>query len=75
MEIQKEIGDASSVFYQPNLNFVYANIFEELNGFDFEMMYKPRKSTFLGKFFKEKDIPFPWVKINSGLDFEPNPDW
>jgi ubiquinone/menaquinone biosynthesis C-methylase UbiE len=41
----------------------FHHTFEELNEFDFEMMYEPRKDTFFSKLFKEKDIPFPWVKI------------
>ena len=48
----------------------FHHTFEELNKFDFETMYKPRKSTFIGKLLKEKDIPFPWVRIKSALDLK-----
>ena len=52
----------------------FHHTFEELNKFDFETMYQARKSTFFGKLLKEKDMPFPWVKIKSGIDLKSSPE-
>ncbi|RLD59215.1 MAG: hypothetical protein DRJ05_06755, partial [Bacteroidetes bacterium] len=37
--------------------------FEVLEGFDFDILYKPGEITIFNRIFKRKDIPFPWIRI------------